>query len=194
MSTEKYMARPGQLLEDHLHGVGAKAKIFASKLDLGHCGELLGLLHDIGKYSQKFQVYLNSATGQLDPDADEYMDPKHYKGKIDHSTAGAQWIWRRGEANQTAGEKLVRQMMALCVASHHSGLIDCLKPCGRNSFNKRITKDCNDTSYEECLKNIDKILLQRMESLSDNLLVPEMMQKIKKLTVISGGKTNWFYY
>ncbi len=95
MAKERYIARPGQLLKDHLIGVGAKARFFASKIELESCGELLGLLHDIGKYSQDFQNYINSIAGALDPDLDDdYVDPKQHKGKIDHSTAGAQWIWK----------------------------------------------------------------------------------------------------
>lgn len=55
-----------QLLSTHLRGVGALAKEFASKLRLAEQGELLGLLHDIGKYSDAFQAYIQSAIGVLE--------------------------------------------------------------------------------------------------------------------------------
>ena len=42
----------------HLMGVSALAQQFAGKLNLGRLGELIGLLHDFGKYSQDFQTYL----------------------------------------------------------------------------------------------------------------------------------------
>ena len=55
----------------------------------------LGLLHDLGKYSREFQQYLRSAVGLLEQDKDdEYVDPTSKKGKVDHSTAGAQTIWQ----------------------------------------------------------------------------------------------------
>ena len=117
----KIWARPEQELKNHLQGVGAKAKIFATKIQLPEVGELIGLLHDFGKYSQKFQDYIKSAAGELDPDTDDnYVDPKANKGKIDHSTAGAQWVW---EALRKYGKKgqgeLCAQILAVCIASHH---------------------------------------------------------------------------
>ena len=54
-----------QTLSAHLLGVAALANGSASKLGLGPLGELLGLLHDLGKYSQAFQTYLKSAIGAL---------------------------------------------------------------------------------------------------------------------------------
>ncbi len=190
---EKYIARPNQLLKDHLIGAAAKARLFASKIGLENCGELLGLLHDIGKYSQDFQNYINSISGTLDPDLDDdYMDPKQHKGKIDHSTAGAQWIWRMKKKDSTKGELLIRQIMALCVASHHSGLIDCLKPDGCPGFNNRIEKNDEKSHYDECLQNIDPDILERMTHISDNILFPEMVQKIKTFTATD--QTKWFYF
>ena len=54
-----------QTLESHLLGVADLASQFAAKLQLSKQGELLGLLHDLGKYSIEFQNYLKSATGAL---------------------------------------------------------------------------------------------------------------------------------
>ena len=45
---EEFIARPTQTLENHLLGTGEKARIFAEKINLADCGELLGLLHDLG--------------------------------------------------------------------------------------------------------------------------------------------------
>ncbi|MCC6392227.1 MAG: CRISPR-associated endonuclease Cas3'' [Bryobacterales bacterium] len=84
-----------QSIADHLRGVSYWAGRHASKLGLREAGELIGLLHDLGKYSNAFQCYLKSAEGLLDPDADGYTDFVSVKGKIDHSTTGAQYIWKR---------------------------------------------------------------------------------------------------
>ncbi len=57
-----------------------------------------GLFHDLGKYSSAFQNYLKSAIGRLEQDKDDdFVDPLRMKGKIDHSTAGAQTIFREFE-------------------------------------------------------------------------------------------------
>ena len=60
-----------QTLEGHLHGVARWARRFSAKLGLPAHGELIGLLHDLGKYSQAFQAYLKSATGHLEQDIDD---------------------------------------------------------------------------------------------------------------------------
>lgn len=44
-----------QSLEAHLLGVAEEAKSFAAKIGLSIQGELIGLLHDLGKYSKEFQ-------------------------------------------------------------------------------------------------------------------------------------------
>ena len=60
-----------QSLANHLVGVATLSKGFAAKVGLEQVGELLGLLHDLGKYSQAFQTYLKSAIGALNQDEDE---------------------------------------------------------------------------------------------------------------------------
>ena len=67
------------------------------------------------------------------------MNALSKKGKIDHSTAGAQTIWR--ELSQHGQiERAVGQILALCIASHHSGLIDCLGVDGSDRFSRRMQK------------------------------------------------------
>jgi CRISPR-associated endonuclease/helicase Cas3 len=44
-----------QTVQEHLQGVAHYAREYASKLGLADLGELLGLLHDLGKYSSEFQ-------------------------------------------------------------------------------------------------------------------------------------------
>lgn len=149
-----------QTLEEHLSGVAAEAKRLASKINLGDQGELLGLLHDIGKYSQEFQAYIQSATGLLNQDEDDYVDATCLRGRIDHSTAGAQLLW--GElSNQSELGRLVGQVLALCVASHHSGLIDCLAPDGGDAFGQRMRKSTERTYLDEVLAAADQEIIRR---------------------------------
>lgn len=44
-----------QSVQAHLKETAVLAKVFAQKLNLESAGELLGLMHDFGKYSRKFQ-------------------------------------------------------------------------------------------------------------------------------------------
>lgn len=75
-----------QLVKTHLLETSFIAKTLAEKLDLGLSGELLGLMHDFGKY-------IKSSEG-IAPDAENDALPSGKK--IDHSTAGAQWVYRAG--------------------------------------------------------------------------------------------------
>jgi CRISPR-associated endonuclease/helicase Cas3 len=105
-----------QSLEDHLIGVSRLTAGFAAKIGLREQGELLGLLHDFGKYSAEFQNYLKSAVGLLNQDEDEdWVDAKSRKGRVDHSTAGAQFVWQ-ALAAKGALERSIGQIFSLCIA------------------------------------------------------------------------------
>jgi CRISPR-associated endonuclease/helicase Cas3 len=52
-----------QLLVDHLSEVGDLCGQLSAKIGLEKAGELIGLLHDFGKFSGAFQNYIGSATG-----------------------------------------------------------------------------------------------------------------------------------
>ncbi|HOM40547.1 MAG TPA: CRISPR-associated helicase Cas3' [Bacteroidales bacterium] len=170
-----------QTLEEHLINVAKLSSIIGSKLGLNKTCELLGLLHDLGKYSSAFQNYLKSATGIIDQDEDEYVDSGNLKGKIDHSTAGAQYIWNyaRGVDKKL---QIALQTMALCLASHHSGLIDCISPEGENEFSKRMAKTYNKTYLEEVIQNADKELLERINKLiSDSETYNGILKLLKRI-------------
>lgn len=151
-SFQEYIARPKQLLSEHLCNTACNSSSFSQKIGLLICGSLLGLLHDLGKYSELFQRYIGSIAGNIDIDNFEYIDPKGAKGRIDHSSAGAQWIWNQIRSNDT--EKAFVQILALCIASHHSGLIDCLSPDGINKYDDRMKKLDEKTHLTECLTKI----------------------------------------
>lgn len=176
-----------QPLAMHLSETGELARKFASKIALEDLGELLGLLHDFGKYSSEFQAYIKSATGEWDQDHDHeaYVDANLLKGKIDHSTAGAQFIYERlTQSDRRGKEKLLAQVLAACIASHHSGLIDMLSvDFGKGDvFSKRIAKDDAKTHLSECIGNAPVEFLEKVERLlSDSARVAEFFAVIQKL-------------
>jgi CRISPR-associated endonuclease/helicase Cas3 len=170
-----------QTLEQHLYEVKSIAGDLADKIGQKEAGKLIGLLHDFGKYSKAFQDYLGSATGLINPDGDaDYVDAKGLKGKIDHSSAGAQWIWQRLKGYGEQG-KLCAQILSLCIASHHSGLIDCLKVEGGNDFIRRMDKPDEQTHLQECLINASTELLQKAESIAGRDLLVVMLQSLGKV-------------
>ncbi|CAK7027729.1 MAG: hypothetical protein DELT_02646 [Desulfovibrio sp.] len=158
-----------QALSQHLANTATLAEFFAARLDLPLSGRLLGLLHDFGKYSEAFQKYIKSATGLVEQDSDDFVDHIALKGKIDHSSAGAQLIWNRLK-DKGAWGTISGQLLALAIASHHSGLIDCLAPDGRAIFLQRMAKEEKSTRREECVKNAEDPFLQEALSLLDDIV------------------------
>lgn len=167
-----------QTLEEHLLSVSGLTGTFARKIGLSQSGELAGGSHDFGKYAEAFRQYILSANGAIDPGSDEYIDPVSHKGKIDHSTAGAQYVRKR-----LVREKypLYAQMMFLSICSHHSGLIDCLLPDGGNGFDKRLNKKEEDTHLAECESKADPAVKNLLASLSEEEILMEWYLKCRSI-------------
>lgn len=83
-------------------------------------GKYLGLWHDLGKYSQEFQHYI-----QVSGDSEENDD--RACGKVDHSSAGAKW------AIEHISPSPLGDLMAYMIAGHHCGL-----PNGVDLFQRRM--------------------------------------------------------
>lgn len=169
-----------QTLEQHLLEASNLAGNFAEKIGLKKIGEILGLLHDLGKASESFQNYILSATGFKNPDEDNFVDVGELKGKIDHSSAGAQLVYRllqeRGKEGIITG-----QALSLCLASHHSGLIDCVSPEGENTFIKRINKLDEYTHFHESYILMEPVIKPKLDSLLDGEIEKVLVKKILSL-------------
>jgi CRISPR-associated endonuclease Cas3-HD len=164
-----------QPLDEHLHGVSRRCSQYARKIGLPLTGALIGLLHDLGKSSEAFQVYLRSfASGSGIGPQDEM------RGKIDHSTAGAQCLIRNlpGAENQASLGGLVARLLGLCIASHHSGLIDCLTPNREDGLTRRLEKKDSDTRYAEAWASIAPGVRVQAERL---LQSPELIEEVRRM-------------
>ena len=186
-----------QFLQTHLTETAEIAKSLAAKLDLDQAGELLGLMHDFGKYSRKFQKYIHDETGLFNPDLDDEESTPN-GSKVDHSTAGAQWVYRelrKFGAAQGIGE-LFGQMLGLCIASHHGeGLIDCLDGEGNAVWKKRFEKEDELTHLAECEQNADKAVQQKADELAGENLIRSLLKAVKPILSDSriNEKTKEFY-
>src|SRR4030043_2187909 len=156
-----------QSLVNHLEEVSKKTGEFASKVGLKEQGEIIGLLHDLGKASQEFVQYIKSAVGLINPDEDDYVDAAGLKGKVDHSTAGAQLVYRKLAPNGNDAI-FVAQVLSLCIASHHSGLIDCISPEGIDTYLKRMGKGEEKAHLDEVLgklsDRVKELIINRLQS------------------------------
>ena len=91
-------------LSDHLLSTGNIAYNFASEFGAGGAAKIAGRLHDLGKYSSKFQARLNGAAES-----------------VDHSTAGAKEILN---LYNNGTDKIAAQLISYAIAGHHAGLAD----------------------------------------------------------------------
>jgi len=88
-----------QPLIEHLESVACLSKSFARCFGMEAMGEFLGLLHDIGKYSDQFQERVRGADK-----------------RVDHTTAGGQVL------NKTMNADF--DLLANCIFGHHGGLLN----------------------------------------------------------------------
>ena len=94
-----------QLLKDHLTATASLAETFGTDAGISELAKMAALLHDIGKYSKEFQRRLDGSGS-----------------KVDHATAGAKEI--RALFNKDQNQKYLADMLAYCIAGHHTGLPD----------------------------------------------------------------------
>lgn len=166
-----------QSLWDHLEETSEFCGKFAKKIGLRETGEVLGFFHDLGKASKEFQNYIQSATGLINPDEDEYVDATAKKGKVDHSSAGAQIIYRYLNSKGPEG-KIAAQVFSLCIASHHSGLIDCLTPDGVDNFTRRMNKPEEGSHSDEAMANLETMDGQRLGELMSKGIEKQLVGKM----------------
>ena len=92
-----------QLLAEHLQKVSRLASLLAEKFGAARLAALIGLLHDLGKYTLAFQTYIEGRG--LSPD---------------HATAGAREIQNLVAAG--GPDRVAALVGAYCIAGHHAGL------------------------------------------------------------------------
>ena len=178
-----------QSVKSHLTETAELAAEFADKIGLREQGEILGLLHDFGKYSQEFQSYIQSGQKIIDQDDEHWVNSALLRGKIDHSTAGAQYVWKhlKGLATNKKIGELCGQILALCIASHHSGLINCISISGERDFLKRMGKAVSKTHLDECKQRADTQILTIADSLLNLDFIKNFFQHIRSTSDLSNG-------
>ena len=129
-----------QKIEEHINGTSAFALIFASKFQNEEWGRLLGLWHDLGKFSEDFQDYIKINSG--------YEEDDQKRPKTDHTSAGAIFV-----------KELLPKMwppFAYCIAGHHAGLLNyCAEEGISGELQHRLAKQ---EFYEEIKNDIPEKL------------------------------------
>ena len=114
-------------LAAHLRGTGAKAAGFLEAAGFGDFGHVAGLLHDLGKYTPRFQQRLAGDTG-----------------RVDHSTAGARVAVEHFD-------RVVGRILAFCIAGHHAGLANAVNGEQVSSLDDRLKREIEelDPAWED---------------------------------------------
>jgi CRISPR-associated endonuclease/helicase Cas3 len=103
-----------EIIDTHLQKVSSSASAFAESFGAHDWGEVIGRCHDLGKLSDEFQLYLQKP-GVVSADAG--AEDEEPGKRVDHSTFGARFV---AEAFGIP----FGQLLAFCIAGHHTGLPD----------------------------------------------------------------------
>ncbi|WP_307190192.1 CRISPR-associated endonuclease Cas3'' [Geomicrobium sp. JCM 19039] len=124
-----------QLVRDHLLETMCLSEGYGSKLNVKHIAGLAGLLHDLGKYSDDFQLYLYQAV--FEPEKSIFQ-----RGDVDHATAGGKLLYEKYYTKDSSPhEKLLVEVVGNAIISHHGNLHDYITPDNESQFLNRITKE-----------------------------------------------------
>lgn len=168
-----------QSVEEHSLSVACLAGQFMEKVRLGSVGYMAGAFHDLGKLSSLFQRYISSANGLIPMADPEFLDPASHRGQIDHSTAGAKFCMDL--PGDGPYERLSKEIIALSVMAHHSGLPDVNRPCKDSSFENRLCLGEIRTHYEEVKGKILPEKSLNIMDLFNSKCVPEVEAYVNRV-------------
>lgn len=144
-----------QSLRDHLKNVADIASDFAKHFSNDDWGYAVGLLHDIGKSSKKWQEYISQRSGYLDS-----PDRENSSCKVTHSTHGAVWAINNWPH--------VGKVMAYLIAGHHGGLPDWFHEMGvGGGLAHRLKK--------EETEKLPEIAVDIADYVNHNLIIPKSL-------------------
>ena len=149
---------------NHLHAAASISASFLKPVGLDETGQLLGLLHDIGKYSSAFQAYLHADTAEQD----------RLRGHIPHAKYGARFAKNQYKKNSTIGT-----FLQIPILKHHGFLPDMYSPDGDSPLEEIMDAE-PDSIEPEVFANLDPGLRQEIEDLFEKEgFVKEMATLLK---------------
>lgn len=110
-------------------------------IKLYHTAYLAGLLHDMGKYTGKYQDYLERAACGEDV----------VRGSVNHTFCGCIYLLERYHTGRPQGfDTMTCEILVYAIGSHH-GQFDCVTPENTSGFEHRMNKDTAEICYDEAV-------------------------------------------
>ena len=128
-----YRARDRQGITDHTVNTARFAQRFAGVFDCGNAGYFSTLLHDLGKFTRKFNEYLERSLRG---------DGSARRGEFIHALQGAKYML------ETFQDPMMADIFGNIIASHHGGLCDAIAD-GKQTILKRTNGREEELSYDE---------------------------------------------
>ena len=126
----------GQLLRDHNRRTAEIAGSTLRPAGLYNAAYLAGLLHDLGKYTFRFQRYLRGESGAK-------------RGSVIHTFQGCRLLIDKYHVPASSdAEYFTAELLALAIGSHH-GLFDCVDAAQKSGLQYRAEKQ--DIDFEEAV-------------------------------------------
>lgn len=172
-----------QTVEQHCRNC-ARYAAAAAPSGLKQLCYLAGLLHDMGKYTEKFKAYITAAARG---------EPVR-RGSVNHTFAAVRFLFNRWhrDSGQTL-HNMAAELLAFACGSHH-GQFDCVSIEGKDGYLHRL--EAEGVEYEEAVENYLRYCAQPEEL---DRLFEEAEQEVVKAQNLLGGcsKTKeeiYFYF
>lgn len=166
-----------QTVQEHLEAVAHLARTYGESIGFGAHAELAGLLHDMGKFTIKFTEYLENAV----------IHGEIATTKIDHSTAGAKYLYERFYDGNDY-QKFVVEIVGMAILSHHSGLQNFVQIDVSTSDYIRRVVEKDLAYYDEVKRNFEagegnRERVERLleEAIEEFVTFTEKIQKMQQV-------------
>lgn len=156
-----------QSVKEHNENVSNLCAEYCKKIGFENTGKILGLLHDIGKYSDNFQKYIAEAKQHVEMgDYDTWIKTTP---TIDHGKVGAMYLYDKYHNDKNY--KIYVEILCIIIAYHHGGLNDFITP------NIDFSTPFLDRIYNFKLDEDYKISIEKMKKDIDFSIIDDFFQK-----------------
>lgn len=134
--------RKEQLLKEHSRNVATYASENLKKIGFSKLAYLAGIIHDMGKYSDAFNTYLEAS----------FRGEKVDRGSVNHTFAGVIYLLEKFHVGRKCGyDTLACEIIAYAAGSHH-GEFDAVNLESRSGFEHRLNTSREELEYKQVVK------------------------------------------